>query len=82
MSDFLTMGGYGSYVWPAYVVAVVVMVGLLVATLRSARSSEKTLDLLQQARGRGRHRRRASAEEPLPSASETPLTQDAPTHDS
>ncbi len=43
------MGGYGIYVWPAFAVAAVVLVGLLFASLRSVRASEETLKKLQRA---------------------------------
>ncbi len=43
------MGGYGIYVWPAFAVAAVVLVGLLFASLRSVRASEETLKKLQGA---------------------------------
>jgi heme exporter protein D len=52
---FLTMGGYGGYVWPAYGIGVVAMIALLAASLREAKAREAELDLLQQARGRRRN---------------------------
>ncbi|SIS49608.1 heme exporter protein CcmD [Insolitispirillum peregrinum] len=73
MNDFLTMGGYGGYVWPAYAIALVVLVLVLVLTLRGAASSQKTLDLLQQARG-GRRSRRGAA--PVGDQAVTPSTVD------
>ena len=40
MSQFFAMGGYAAFVWPAYAVAAVVLIGLLVQTLRSLRARE------------------------------------------
>jgi len=48
--EFLRMGGYAAYVWPAYGITAVVMLGLLVATLRDLRANERTLQTLRQAR--------------------------------
>ena len=54
MTEFLAMGGYAAYVWTAYGAAVVVLVGLTVATLAQRRSSRRNLEVLEQLRGRGR----------------------------
>ncbi len=48
--SFLAMGGYGAYVWPCYLLAAAVMVGLLVVSLRTARRRESELDRLQRLR--------------------------------
>lgn len=61
LSEFFAMGGYAPYVWGAYGLAAVVLVGLLVATLRRLRESEATLRTLEQARP-PRRRRPARAE--------------------
>ncbi|CAO3415038.1 heme exporter protein CcmD [Azospirillum doebereinerae] len=50
MSDFLTMGGYAAYVWPAYAIAALVLLGLLAATWKGLRDSEATLKALESAR--------------------------------
>ncbi|MBI1237774.1 MAG: heme exporter protein CcmD [Alphaproteobacteria bacterium] len=34
MDDFLAMGGYGAYVWPAYGIAVGAVGGLIALSLR------------------------------------------------
>jgi len=52
MSDFLTMGGYAAFVWPAYGVAAVLLVGLLVLSLRSMRQRETLVDSLRRSRDR------------------------------
>ena len=59
MSAFLAMGGYAAYVWPAFAVAFVVLVGLLVVTLRTLRANEAALKALE---GGPAARRRASEE--------------------
>ena len=53
MGTFFEMGGYAAYVWPAYGLAMVVVVGLLVLSVRRLRSAERMLTLLERAR-RGR----------------------------
>ncbi len=40
---YLAMGGYAAYVWPAYGIATVVLVGLAWQTLRSVARSEREL---------------------------------------
>jgi len=50
LMTFLSMGGYGGYIWPAYLIAAVVLLGLLVASLRGVRGQEARLAALRQAR--------------------------------
>jgi len=64
MSEFFDMGGYAGFVWPAYGVAAVVMIALLVASWRKLRSQEKTLEMLQATHGRRRRRRAVPAGNP------------------
>ena len=51
------MGGYAAFIWPAFGLAAVVMIGFAVQSRRSLRADQRTLDLLQSARraatGRG-----------------------------
>jgi heme exporter protein D len=54
MTEYLAMGGYAVYVWTAYGAAVVVLVGLTMATLARRRSSQRDVDALERLRGRGR----------------------------
>jgi heme exporter protein D len=54
MTEFFAMGGYAAYVWTAYGAAVVVLVGLTVATLARRRISRRDLEALERLRGRGR----------------------------
>ena len=37
MSDFFNMGGYGAYIWTSYGLTAVVLIGFVVAALRSLR---------------------------------------------
>lgn len=61
MAEFFAMGGYAAYVWPSYAVAAVVLVGLLVATLKSLRASEATLKALEGSRVPRRRTRKDGA---------------------
>ncbi len=51
MSDFLSMGGYGAFVWPAYAVSAVTLIGLSAFILRRARSARRRLDDLEKRDG-------------------------------
>jgi heme exporter protein D len=46
--DFLSMGGYAAYVWPALGLTAVVLIGLWVVTLRTLRTRERQLQLLER----------------------------------
>lgn len=59
MNDFLHMGGYAAYVWPAYGIATLVLLGLLVATWKGLRNAEATLKALESARPARRRTRNA-----------------------
>ena len=50
VSEFLRMGGYAPFVWPAYAVTAAVMLGLLVQSLVSYRASKRELDRLRGGR--------------------------------
>ena len=47
---FLSMGGHGAYIWPAYLVAALVLLVLLIVSLRSVRGQEARLAALRQTR--------------------------------
>ncbi len=52
MSDFFHMGGHGVYIWPAYLIATVIVVGILVQTIVTMRQRERQLeDLRRERRG-------------------------------
>lgn len=48
MSDFLAMGGYAAYVWPAFGFAAAVLLGLLWQSWRAARRREAELEQLRR----------------------------------
>lgn len=54
MAQFFSMGGYAAFVWPAYGVAAIVMLGILVETVRSLRARERELSALDQKSGAAR----------------------------
>ncbi|MEI7608064.1 MAG: heme exporter protein CcmD [Rhodospirillaceae bacterium] len=76
MADYFAMGGYAAYVWPAYAVTVVMLVGTLVATLAGLRRREamvKALEAVRPSRAARRERAAAPAAAGVePEASEAP----------
>ena len=53
ISEFLAMGGYAGFVWPAFVATLAVLLVLWLSSARELRNSQKTLaDLDQQRPGR------------------------------
>jgi heme exporter protein CcmD len=48
LTDVLAMGGYGSYVWPSFAVAFVVMAIMAGTSWRSLKRSQKAIAKLQQ----------------------------------
>jgi heme exporter protein D len=46
MSDFLAMGGYAQFVWPAYLATLLGLAGAVVLTLRAYRQAQRTLAAL------------------------------------
>ena len=58
MSPFFAMGGYAAYVWPAYGVAAVVLIGLWIGSLRALRAREAEIEAVEAGRPRReRHRK-------------------------
>lgn len=47
MSEFFAMGGYAAFVWPAYGLTALVMLGLLVDTVHRLRSRRRRLEALE-----------------------------------
>ncbi len=45
MTHYLAMGGYAAFVWPAYVLSVIVLAGLAAWTLQASR---QTRDILRR----------------------------------
>jgi len=50
LSTFFAMGGYAGFVWPAYGLVAVVLVGLMAVSKRELKSSERDLSALEGAR--------------------------------
>lgn len=57
MSDFLSMGGFANYVWSAYGITAIALVGLAVFSLRANAEAKKQVDRMRP------KRRKANAEE-------------------
>jgi heme exporter protein D len=53
MAKFFEMGGYAIYVWPAFALAALVMIGLLITSLRTLRAREAILRRLETANRAG-----------------------------
>ena len=71
MAEFFSMGGYAAYVWPAYGIAAVILVAMLIVSLRGLRRHEALLKTLETSRPRRRERSRragASASATVPAA--------------
>jgi heme exporter protein D len=47
--SFIAMGGYAQYVWPAYGIAALVIVGFALATWRRLRAAEEALARVAEA---------------------------------
>ncbi len=47
LTEVLAMGGYGSFIWPAYALACAVMTGICVLSLRALRKAQASLRDLQ-----------------------------------
>lgn len=48
--NYLDMGGYAAFVWPAYGLSALGLVGVLVMTLRSLKARQKEFDELKALR--------------------------------
>lgn len=48
--QFLAMGRYGAYVWPAYAIVASVLIGLAWLSLRNLRTREAEVAVLEAAR--------------------------------
>jgi heme exporter protein D len=66
MAEFFSMGGYAAYVWPAYGIAAVILVAMLVASLRGLRRHEALLKTLETSRPRRRRERNLRANSTAP----------------
>lgn len=48
MTEFLAMGGYGSFVWPAYGVTALVVLGLVVWSAQAHRAVKARVAMLEK----------------------------------
>ena len=64
LSEFLHMGGHAMYIWPAYGIVAIVLVGLFIAGVRFQRNSEKELAQLNpRSRRRGQTQAKDASDE-------------------
>ena len=47
MTEFFAMGGHAAFVWPAFAITAIVLIGLLTISLRGVRVREARLDALK-----------------------------------
>lgn len=47
MSEFFNMGGYAGYIWPAYGVSALVLIGLIVQSLVAYRTASREVESLE-----------------------------------
>ena len=45
---FLDMGGYGDFIWPAYVIVTIVLAGLLIFSRRFVKAAEAELGSIER----------------------------------
>ena len=50
VSEFLEMGGYGAFIWPAYGAAAILMAGLLILSWKGMRQREALVESLRASR--------------------------------
>ena len=62
IGEFFAMGGYGTYVWSAYAIAIVVIGALILVSRRTLKACEAEASALEAAKPPRRIRRRAEAE--------------------
>jgi heme exporter protein D len=47
LTSYFAMGGYGGFIWPAYGLTAVVLIGLLIASRRTLAARETKLDAIR-----------------------------------
>ena len=48
MSDLFNMGGYGIFIWPAYLIAAIILIGILIQSIVAMRQRENILKRLRE----------------------------------
>ena len=47
LTSYFAMGGYGGFIWPAYTLTAVVLIGLLIVSRRTLTARETELDAVR-----------------------------------
>lgn len=63
ITNFLNMGGYAAFVWPALGLTAVILITMAVTSIRQMRVNEATLRMAEQSGGRRRRRSGEVAEQ-------------------
>ena len=50
MTEFLAMGGYAAFIWPAYAAAVAILGGMTMLSLRRHRAASRALEQVERGR--------------------------------
>ena len=53
MNDFFDMGGYGAFIWPAYLVTFIILGGIVLQSVVTMRRRERLADVLRKRRRDG-----------------------------
>ena len=51
MADFFAMGGYAGFVWPAYIITIIVLIAAIVVSLQAHRSARQSVRRLEEDSG-------------------------------
>ena len=51
MADFFAMGGYAGFVWPAYIITMIVLIAAIVVSLQAHRSARQSVQRLEEDSG-------------------------------
>jgi heme exporter protein D len=62
ITNFLSMGGYAEFVWPAFAVTIAVMAALVLFSWRALLADRRTLESLESVRKSLRRARKATSE--------------------
>ena len=53
MNDFFSMGGHAAFIWPAYLITIIILGGLLAQTVITMRRRDRLADILRKQRRDG-----------------------------